>query len=709
VYFIARIRPARRERLAGGGQPPAGRASAGGPGDGRPGSQGPEPAEAVAAILRAAVRPVLVASALSAGLLLAFAGPLAHLLLGGPLARHGAAAGPAASAIRALAVAVPFAALADTYLGASRGFRNMLPTVVVDRITRPAAQVAGLIAAVAVGRAALLAPLWALPYFPAGLAAWLWLRRTRRQPAPATTLHALGRPEARPAPPEPGTYPAQLAPRPVLREVPPALAVLLALSTTVPPRDPAADPPPHPSGSRQHQAHRSTGWTVPVPPPRSGTGPPWAAHSRIGPRAPSAAPRHDPAVPGPPGDPAKPPPGAGSWPQAVSAAPHPDPAGAGPPWEPATQPLWDPASPGLPWNEVLAPPVYGPPWAAAAPPPQIPARPEPAEADRRHFATDLSPAKCRRSWQAEPDGAGGQAEPDGAAGFWSFTGPRAVATVAQIVVQRLDIVLVAVISGPAQAAVYAAATRFLVAGQLANAALIQAAQPQLSRLFAIGDRPAAAAVYRATTAWLILLTWPLYLLSAQYGPQLLAVFGHSYASGARVVVILALAMLLATACGQVDLVLTTTGRSRWSLQNGLLAMTVNVAVDVALIPRQGITGAAIGWAAALAVSNLIPLAQVAVVAKVHPFGRGPAAAIGVTAVAFGAVPLAARAALGPGLPAALAGGTAGAVLAVAGLWAFRGALGLAVLPGLSAGGRKTQFAQVAAEKMNTGRPANGRR
>jgi len=332
----------------------------------------------------------------------------------------------------------------------------------------------------------------------------------------------------------------------------------------------------------------------------------------------------------------------------------------------------------LPWNEVPPPPdlaVPGPPWAPATPPP--PGRGLPA--------TD----------PAERDGAGN-------AGFWAFTAPRALAGVAQIVLQRLDIVLVAVISGPAQAAVYAAATRFLVAGQLANAALIQAAQPQLSHLFGIGDRSAAGAVYQATTAWLIVLTWPLYLLSALFGPQLLAVFGRSYQDGATVIVILALAMLLATACGQVDLVLTMTGRSRWSLFNGLLAVVVNVAVDLALIPRAGITGAAIGWAAALAVSNLVPLVQVAWVARVHPFGRGPATAITVMAVAFGAVPLAARAALGPGLAASLTGVAAGALVAVAGLWCGRGALRLTVLPG-------RQKAPVTREKMNPSVPGKGRR
>ena len=175
--------------------------------------------------------PVLVASVLSAGLMLLFAGPLARLLAGGPFARGGAAPGPAADAIRALAVAVPFAALADTFLGASRGFRNMLPTVVVDRITRPAVQVAGLIAAVAVGRAALLAPLWALPYLPASLAAWLWLRRTRLRPRPA----------ARPAPaPRPGRGVTGHGPaRPVGHARPPQLAARPPLDPVRPARNPA--------------------------------------------------------------------------------------------------------------------------------------------------------------------------------------------------------------------------------------------------------------------------------------------------------------------------------------------------------------------------------------------------------------------------------------------------------------------------------------
>src|SRR6185437_4230792 len=88
-----------------------------------------------------------------------------------------------------------------------------------------------------------------------------------------------------------------------------------------------------------------------------------------------------------------------------------------------------------------------------------------------------------------------------AKGFWKFTGPRSLASIAQIIIQRLDIVLVGVLKGPVDAALYTAATRFLVAGQLGNAAISMAAQPQLAKLFAVGDRAGANAVYQASTGW----------------------------------------------------------------------------------------------------------------------------------------------------------------------------------------------------------------
>jgi O-antigen/teichoic acid export membrane protein len=403
-----------------------------------------------------------------------------------------------AVALRALAVALPFAALSDTLLGASRGYRVMRPTVVVDKIGRASGQLIGVLIAVSVGSFALLAPLWAVSYIAAAAIAWYWLRRIRRsqRPRPASVNGAS------------------------------------VNGASV-------------NGASAQRAHAVTG----------GTG--------------------------------------------VGAAT--------------------------------------------------------------------------------------------ARGFWRFTGPRAVANLAQITIQRIDIVLVAIMLGPAEAAIYTAATRFLVVGQFANTALNQSAQPRFAELFAVDDRPGANVIYRATTAWLIVLTWPLYLLAVIYGPEILSIFGQSYRAGHMVMIILGLTMLVATACGQVDMVLITTGRSSWSLANGLTALVVNVGLDLLLIPRYGITGAAIGWAAAIIVTNLIPLVQLAISKRLHPFGRGSFIAAGLAAASFAAIPLVARAALGAGAAASAGAVLAGCGVQAAGLWWFRDSLRLAALPGMSRLGRAFSF------------------
>jgi O-antigen/teichoic acid export membrane protein len=129
------------------------------------------------------------------------------------------------------------------------------------------------------------------------------------------------------------------------------------------------------------------------------------------------------------------------------------------------------------------------------------------------------------------------------------------------------------------------------------------------------------------------------------------------------------------------MVLVTAGRSSWSLANGLLAVVVNVGLDVALIPRYGITGAAIGWSAAITITNLMPLAQLALTVRLHPFGRGTFVSAALCAFSFGVLPLAARDLIGHGPGPSLAAIGCGCAVMAAGTWHFRDALSVAAMPG----------------------------
>jgi O-antigen/teichoic acid export membrane protein len=272
--------------------------------------------------------------------------------------------------------------------------------------------------------------------------------------------------------------------------------------------------------------------------------------------------------------------------------------------------------------------------------------------------------------------------------FWRFTGPRAVSSLAAIVVQRLDIVLLSALRGPADAAIYTAATRFLALGQLSSVALASSVQHRLAAAFARDDRAEARQLYQAATGWLVLLSWPAYLVFAAFATPMLSLFGSGYDGGHRVVVLLALTMLVATGCGMVDMVLNMAGRTAWTFYNAMAGTVLNVVANLLLIPRYDILGAALAWTVSILVTNLVPLAQLWWSMRLHPFGAGTRSAMALAVAAFG-VPLGAASLLDAPAPVLALVAAGGAAAYLAGAWRWRATLHLDALRALRRGGNRT--------------------
>jgi O-antigen/teichoic acid export membrane protein len=267
----------------------------------------------------------------------------------------------------------------------------------------------------------------------------------------------------------------------------------------------------------------------------------------------------------------------------------------------------------------------------------------------------------RRHRRSRPD----QGFPDrvSARAFWGFTAPRAAAGVAQLGLQRLDIIMVAALAGLGPAAVYTVATRFVIVGQMASGAVGQSVQPRAAAAMAAGKPAAARSLYQASTAWIVALTWPVYLGVGLLADWYLRLFGGEYVGGdARLVVwILVPAMMVSSACGVVDSMLAMAGKTSWQLVDVSISLAVNVGLNLALIPSMGVVGAAIAWSAAVLVNNLGPLAQLWRTFGLHPFGALTRRALFAAGLGFGVLPLVVSP-LGPFLTAA--------ALAAAGLaWA----------------------------------------
>lgn len=286
--------------------------------------------------------------------------------------------------------------------------------------------------------------------------------------------------------------------------------------------------------------------------------------------------------------------------------------------------------------------------------------------------------------------------------FWSYTWPRGVARIGQVALARLDIVLVAALTGAADAAVYTAATRFVVLGQLAAQAIQRVLQPRFAHLIAKGELDIVRDVFKVSTAWSMALSWPVYLLAACAAPLYLQLFGPGYSdSGVPVVIAMALAMMLAVAAGPLDTLLLMAGRSGTSLMITLSALAIDVVLCLLLIPRIGILGAALAWAVSILVRNALTLWQVHHLLGITPMSRaaGLVAAISVTCLAL---PLVVVDALGRlDLVTVVVVAAAGGVLFCLAMWRFREPLALDALAALRPGAG-TDVSAAAARRARSG-------
>ena len=241
-----------------------------------------------------------------------------------------------------------------------------------------------------------------------------------------------------------------------------------------------------------------------------------------------------------------------------------------------------------------------------------------------------------------------------AADFWRFAGPRGLAGTFQIVVVWLDILLVGAMLSRYQAGVYGAVSKLALIGTFALEGTRLAIAPQLSALLARKEHARTADLYQSATRWLMMASWPVYVLFIIFPAVVLSIFGHRYAAGASSLVVLSLAMLANLGTGNVTVVLLMGGKSSWNAFNALAALAVNVGLNIVLLPRMGILGSAIAWAASIVVDNVAAVIEVWLVLHLQPFGPGYGLVVAATAGCCGIAGLAARALLGQTLLALVA-------------------------------------------------------
>jgi O-antigen/teichoic acid export membrane protein len=182
-----------------------------------------------------------------------------------------------------------------------------------------------------------------------------------------------------------------------------------------------------------------------------------------------------------------------------------------------------------------------------------------------------------------------------------------------------DTIIIGIYRPSREVGIYNIATRVVLLGAFAMTPINNAFAPRIAKLYQQESMANLKRTYAAATGWILRLSLPAFVVCLVYPKELLSLFGRGFVVGASVTMVLAVGKLMDSATGPCGLMLNMSGRPALSLYDNVGVLILNVVLNIFLIPRYGIVGAAYAWAIALWVVNIFRVWQVWAVMHMVPF------------------------------------------------------------------------------------------
>lgn len=200
-----------------------------------------------------------------------------------------------------------------------------------------------------------------------------------------------------------------------------------------------------------------------------------------------------------------------------------------------------------------------------------------------------------------------------------------------------DVVLLGILRGPTEVGIYVVATRLTLLSTIFVGPISTSFAPSVADLWRRGLQDGLRKTYALVTSWIVRLALPGAIVLILFPEPLLSLFGPGFSAGARATVILACAQLFNMATGPCGDMLLMSGHATLVMVTDVASLVLNLALNLWLIPRFGIAGAAMAWAGEIFVMNGVRLVQVWRVMGMAPLGAGMGKGLVAGAAAITAV------------------------------------------------------------------------
>jgi len=169
-----------------------------------------------------------------------------------------------------------------------------------------------------------------------------------------------------------------------------------------------------------------------------------------------------------------------------------------------------------------------------------------------------------------------------------------------------DIFMLGIFRSASEVGIYRVAFRVATVTSIALLSVNTIAAPKFAEFWAKNDMKALAKIVRQSTKLIFWASFPILLVFWLFPSSILGIFGNEFKKGVLVLIILTFGQFINAVIGSVGYILQMTGKEKTFQYVVFVAVLVNIGLNIVLIPRYGINGAAFASMFSLAIINIIP-------------------------------------------------------------------------------------------------------
>lgn len=192
----------------------------------------------------------------------------------------------------------------------------------------------------------------------------------------------------------------------------------------------------------------------------------------------------------------------------------------------------------------------------------------------------------------------------------SFSAVLLVIQALEFFITQTDKIILGIYLNAREVGIYAVATALVAFVAIFLQSLNQIFGPTIAELHASRQHELLLSLYQTSTKWVFGFTLPLALVMMMFARPLMGIFGPQFSEGWAVLVIATVGQLVNCGVGSVGYLLFMSGHQQRMARNQAVVVPVILVLNLVLVPRFGMVGAAAAATCANALMNLLMLRDV---------------------------------------------------------------------------------------------------